>query len=242
MPQKQSTTILPYAPTRKGKPLADLAGQKFGRLTARYPVHLIVKPHNVVAWYCDCDCGQHAYVRTSKLTTGHTQSCGCLHRDKTAEVKRTHGQCGTKTHKSWSSMIRRCKDSRNEHWKHYGARGITVCERWLKLENFYADMGDRPSHQHSLDRIDNNRGYEPGNCRWATQKEQCRNQRSNRHLTANGITKTLAEWSEITGLTSDTILRRLKRGWSEDAAILTPPYGQFVKGERPVFPLATPLS
>lgn len=115
-------------------------------------------------------------------------------------------------------MVGRCRNP-NDRW--YGARGIAVCERWLNPENFLADMGERPSLQHTIDRIDNTRGYEPGNCRWATKKEQSRNRASNHFLTIDGETLTVAEWAERYGLKYGTVQDRLRRGWPPDRAVKT---------------------
>jgi hypothetical protein len=108
-------------------------------------------------------------------------------------------------------------------WYAYGARGIKVCDRWLdSFENFYADMGDRPSSKHSLDRIDNDGNYEPDNCQWAIAKVQCNNKSDNRLITALGKTMTLTQWGDETGLHIETIRYRLKHGWSPDKTMTTP--------------------
>lgn len=137
----------------------------------------------------------------------------------------THGESrrGKRSgeYRSWSAMLTRCYNSKNPTFKWYGARGIKVCARWrFSYVNFLADMGRRPL-RHSLDRIDNNGNYEPSNCRWATPKEQARNQRSSRYITLNGSRKCLAEWAEITGIQRELISTRLQRGCSDKEA-LTP--------------------
>jgi hypothetical protein len=120
-------------------------------------------------------------------------------------------------------MKQRCYDQSNKNYFNYGGRGIEICERWLhSFENFLADMGERPSPKHSIDRIDNNGNYEPGNCRWATDLEQANNTRKNRLLTVDGETKTMAEFSKDNNLRIGTVHRRLKLGWSHEKAIKTP--------------------
>jgi hypothetical protein len=119
----------------------------------------------------------------------------------------------------WNNMKARCFNPAVKFFHSYGGRGITVCERWMAFENFLADMGYPPTRQHSLDRIDVNGNYEPGNCRWATQREQANNKRGNVPLTVNGVTRTLAEWSHVTGHPLQTIYARYRRGWEPEKLI-----------------------
>jgi hypothetical protein len=116
-------------------------------------------------------------------------------------------------------MRERCGRPTHPAWENYGGRGITVSERWGSFENFFADMGERPSPKHELDRINNDGGYGPGNCRWATPKENNRNRRDNRFITLDGMTLTIAEWAERTGQRYDTIHHRMRRGQTEEQAI-----------------------
>lgn len=119
-------------------------------------------------------------------------------------------------------MLNRCRNKKVAKYARYGGRGITVCERWHSFENFLADMGE-PNHDESIDRIDNDGNYEPGNCRWATNMEQSKNRRDNRYITYNGTTKTLADWSRALGGCEELVSIRLGNGWSEDRAVSTPP-------------------
>lgn len=119
-------------------------------------------------------------------------------------------------------MVARCTKPSNCNWKRYGARGITVCERWMKYENFLADMGERPSVKHSIERIDNSGHYEPGNCRWATAKEQANNRRDTVRLTYKGETKCLTTWAAELGYSQGCLKYRLKNGWTVEKTLSTP--------------------
>jgi hypothetical protein len=136
-----------------------------------------------------------------------------------------HGKHKTPAWMSWVSMITRCTYPKSNSYCRYGARGIKVCDRWLKFENFLADMGERPAGR-TLDRIDNNGNYEPQNCRWASLAEQGANRRNVRTLSFNGETKTLSEWAKAKGMSRSALQRRLnKLGWSAEKTLLTPPRG-----------------
>ncbi len=126
------------------------------------------------------------------------------------------------TYRVWTNMLTRCNNPKVASYRYYGARGVSVCERWSSFENFLADMGRRPSPKHSLDRKDNDGNYEPNNCRWATRIEQANNTSRNRHITIDEETKTLAEWLEIYSLLRETFYQRLRRGMSEQEALTTP--------------------
>lgn len=123
---------------------------------------------------------------------------------------------------AWGNMVQRCTNPKNPNFHNYGGRGIRVCDRWLTFSHFLADMGPRPSTKHTLDREDNDGEYCPGNCRWATQREQCRNMRKNSRLTHAGETLTVTQWAERTGLDRNTIDGRIDGGWSVEAVLTTP--------------------
>jgi hypothetical protein len=161
--------------------MKDESGNQHGRLrvVSRAENRVSSSGRSSAAWTCLCACGRQTVVTGSNLCNGSVQSCGCLSRDQTRKRSLRHGRSGTPEHRAWKGMIQRCTNTNAVNFRDYGGRGIKVCARWRNsFENFLADMGDRPSPQHSLDRYPNNDGdYEPTNCRWATKTQQSFNRR-----------------------------------------------------------------
>ena len=190
-------------------------GQRIGRLTL-VEKHLRAYRNVQTVWTCRCDCG--LVVRVRQCNLGRTLSCGCYLRDRTTARNTRHGFAPSPTYNVWLKMRLRCTDPTQSDYERYGGRGITVCRQWLQsFEAFLADMGERPSPLHSIERKDNDGPYAPWNCRWATASEQARNRRSSRRLEYAGTVATLAEWSERTGVSAALISQRLRRGWTVPA-------------------------
>lgn len=167
------------------KPL-DLAGVRFGRLTAIRPDS---QTEQGVLWECRCTCGRTVVLHGKRLRYGRVKSCGCLRRELTAKKQFKHGHArgrgcclATPEYRAWAHIISRCTNSNTCDWPNYGGRGITVCKRWRRsFQNFLSDMGPRPVGT-SIDRKNNDGNYEPSNCRWATKVQQARNRRPRRNL------------------------------------------------------------
>lgn len=172
-------------------------------------------------WLCICECGNKKEVDRYALLNGVTQSCGCLQREKASRRFSKHGKSSDRIYKIWTAMYDRCRNKNCEGYENYGGRGIEVCERWEKFENFYADMGDRPDGK-SLDRIDNNGPYAPWNCEWRDESHQSRNKRSNIWLEYDGRRQVVKDWAREVGLHETTITYRLRQGWSIKEALTTP--------------------
>lgn len=194
----------------------DLANQTFGRWTVLGPAQFKA---GAMHWNCRCECGTKRVVNGAHLRNGKTVSCGCYK----VEARTTHGLHKHPMYRTWAGMKSRCSNPKDAWYRRYGGRGIKVCERWLDFANFYADVGDRPKG-HTLDRIDNDGDYTPENVRWATppQQQETKTQTS-RYLTAFGVTRTVDEWADHTGLAKGTIFMRLHRGWSVAKALRTKP-------------------
>jgi hypothetical protein len=201
-------------------------GSRFGRLVVISIAEDVPKHAGSVYMeptvLCRCDCGNEKRVRShSLLRKIGTKSCGCLHRETIRITSRHHGEkVGGKEspeYQTWMNIRRRCEDSSNKSFERYGGRGIRVCKRWHAFENFLADMGRRPTSDHSIDRHPDNSGhYQPGNCRWATRVEQGQNKRNNVLLTFDGETLTVAAWARKTGIDHSVIRARIKYGWSAE--------------------------
>jgi len=156
-----------------------------------------------------CDCGTEKSIMYDHVMSGHTKSCGCFRTELIVKRSKTHCLSGTAEHNVWKGIKKRCLNEKEESFKYYGKRGISICDRWLNsFENFYADMGKKPSALHQIDRINNNGNYEPSNCRWVTPSENSRNRRSSKRWVINGVEyQTSAEAAKFLSCSQPTIVR-----------------------------------
>ena len=203
--------------------MKTIAGQKFGMLTVVQFSHI---NNGGYYWLCRCDCGTVKPMPISNLKRGDTKSCGC----NRTKVNITHGLTHHKIYGVYVNMIERCYNSKNKSFKHYGGRGISVCDDWKNDNTKFFSWAFASGWQESLqlDRIDNEGNYSPENCRFITHKVNVNNRRNNRLLTYKGQAKTFTEWAEISGVSRKLIEYRLNQGMSAEEAI-TKPVKQFNK-------------
>ena len=216
----------------------DLTGKTFGDWTVLYgPVHQSGKR---TKWHCRCKCGIERDVYAVNLTRGMTTSCGCESGKKIGESRKTHGKRNTRLYTVWYDMRRRCLDDKNTAYKHYGGRGIKICDEWLGENGFqhfwdwaYANGYDDTAKiaECTLDRIDVNGNYEPSNCRWVDAKTQGRNRTDTTYLTIGDTTRSLGDWSEQYNTSSVLVRARIKRGWDAERALTEPPKKMYAEVE-----------
>lgn len=200
----------------------DMTGQRFGHLVVIAYAGFHKSPKGrATLWRARCDCGAEKVFRAGNLRRGSARSCGCMIPQLIKELHTKHGMFGTPEYGAWGQMISRCTPG-NKDYHNYGGRGITVCDRWRGgFEAFYADMGPRPSPKHSIDRINNDGDYEPGNCRWATVKEQANNRRilprRCRAVADDGVA--LRDIALANGLSPALVRTRYRNGWRGDRLV-----------------------
>ena len=211
----------------------DLTGQKFGRLIV---IKFVGTDHNQKSlWLCKCQCGKEKIFGGSNLRNGNSKSCGCLRIENLIKRQTKHSMAlSTKRHPLyivWKGMKARCLNPNEPSYPNYGGRGIAVCDEWLEFEPF-AKWAFENGYDKSLeiDRIDNDKGYSPDNCRWATRSQNQLNKRNNHLITIKGKTKTLSEWSRESGISIHTICSRIRYGWNDDD--LLKPIGQYDVSKR----------
>lgn len=213
----------------------DLTGKRFGHLVViasaeKNPVYPSSRN-----WKVLCDCGRETSARTSVLNNGHKVNCGLchFHTERIASSQRTHGKSHTRLYRIFRGMLSRCKNKNLKEYKDYGGRGISVCDEWENSFECFESWANLSGYKENLtiERIDNNSNYYPGNCTWITLYEQASNKRSNRLITYNNETKTMREWARTLNFRRGLIKDRLRRGWSTLKALSTPPRKCHQKGE-----------
>jgi len=195
----------------------DRTGQVFGRLTVtgRAP-----NKNGRTMWSCICTCGNEKAIRGEHLKNKASTSCGCFH----VELKTKHGESPLKKrtteYQCWANMKDRCSNKGNHHYKNYGGRGVYVCSEWAEdFSVFLSDMGRKPTKDHTIERIDNDKGYSPNNCKWVTRGEQVRNRRNSINFTIDGETMCLKDWCRRYGVAYTTARHRMSRGKSIKEAL-----------------------
>lgn len=196
-------------------------GQRFGRLTVVEEVKAVSASRR---YLCRCDCGISKIVGLSDIRHGKVSSCGCFRREVAVERFTTHGRTRDPVYRVWASMVERCNEPRCRAYPSYGGRGIQVCDRWLKFENFIRDMGERPegSVRYTVERVNNDLGYSKDNCKWATYEEQANNKSANVRIEFNGRSLTFSQWCRELNISRSAMNHRFKAGWSVDEAFSTP--------------------
>jgi hypothetical protein len=197
----------------RGKPLVDHTGKRFGRLTVielagRKKAGSRMRP----AWLCRCECGKETVVVSQQLCSGTTNSCGCLQRETARVVNSTHGRSRTAEHRIWMHMRARCLSPTDASYPNYGGRWIRVCRRWNRFENFIEDMGQRPSQNHTIERIDNDGPYSAANCVWATRAQQNKNTRKVRSVVFDGKSRLLVDLAHEYGINPRNLRKRIDKG------------------------------
>lgn len=197
-------------------------GQVFGQLIALCSV-------DELRWEFLCQCGNKKSISKYSVLNGLTRSCGCIRKLSLSKIATTHGMSATPEYRIWAAMIRRCHSEQDKDYPNYGGRGITVCDEWRKsFARFINDVGKRPNPTLSIHRIDNDLGYSPDNCKWATSHEQALFKRNTKRHEFNGHNLTLREWSELLKLPANMLHQRInKLGWSYEKTFSTPNLGRF---------------
>lgn len=201
--------------------MSVIAGWRYGRLVALTSFRK--GPRQYLYWRCQCDCGNFVDVNAQNLRRSHTKSCGCLKDEYVGKELTTHGKRGTAEYRTWSNVKARCTNPLATDYFHYGGRGIQICDRWRNsFENFYRDMGPKPTDRHSIERRNVEGNYEPNNCYWATPEEQSNNKRTTVRYTTDEGELSQSQLAEKHGLSVQVLRYRLQKGWQLEQALTTP--------------------
>ncbi len=192
----------------------SMLGKEFGHWTVKRDAGRDSNNNSIAL--CQCRCGEEKIVRLSRIKSGRSLACGC-------QTGKTHGKSSTPEHMAWKNIKQRTSNPKRADYARYGGAGITMCKEWFNsFEEFYAHVGPRPSPDHSIDRKNSKKGYEPGNVRWATALTQNNNTKRNVNITFNGETMTASQWAKRLGVNPSILTRRILRGWSHSRTISTP--------------------
>lgn len=213
----------------------DRTGERVGKLTIikRAPNYIGKDNKTRTMWECRCDCGNVVIVRGDSLKINHTSSCGCYQKERVSEILKSpdihikHGESKERLRNIWYLMRYRCENPNCESYERYGKRGIDVCDEWSNGEDGYFAfkqwaLSNGYSDSLTIDRIDNNKGYSPSNCRWSDDVEQANNKRCNIMISHNGETLTVAQWARKLNISKTVVYRRLELGWDPEIAITQP--------------------
>lgn len=202
----------------------NLTGMRFGRLvvTGEAPSRGYERMLE-----CQCDCGNKTVISRNSIRSANGRSCGCLRRDRTSAANTTHGLSGSRLEKIFKNMKNRCTNPKDKHYKDYGGRGITICKKWMSNRKLFFIWALANGYRDglSIDRIKNNKGYSPKNCRWVTQKVQANNKRGNRVIKYRGLRLTVSQWAARSNIHVTTLRSRISAGWGFPRAIAAPLYG-----------------
>lgn len=199
-----------HRPTRN-----DLTGKRYGRLTVLAYDHS--NSYGVPYWLCECDCGTTKIISTPNLTKGHATSCGCYQRECRSINHATHRSSNSRLYGIWQNMKNRCMNERADFFEHYGGRGVDICDEWLEFENFQEwSLNNGYDPKLTIDRINNDSGYSPENCRWADRHVQANNKSNNRYVEYGGERNTMANWARKLGVTYGSLKYRLNHGIMRD--------------------------
>lgn len=199
--------------------IVDLTGNIYGKLIVTNFAYRKRSGKNYkYYWVCQCDCGGICTVESNNLKSGITKSCGCYRED----FRKKHSLSRTRIYRTWRNIKNRCKNLNGKDFNRYGGRGIDICNEWLNFDIFYDwAMANGYKENLTIDRIDNNKGYEPSNCRWATMEEQSQNTSKVISITYNNETHSLSKWARITGISRHTLYTRYKKGWDIEKMLTT---------------------
>lgn len=207
-----------------GKRVKNIIGQRFNRLVVIEYAGL--SNQNQAKWLCRCDCNNEVSVEAGSLKTGNTQSCGCLNREliRSRKSRLTHGMRNSLEYSTWCSIKRRCYNPNQENYERYGGKGIRMCARWLNsFENFYEDMGPKPTHNHTIERKDSSKDYSPDNCIWLPSRYQSKNRRTVIKIKYQGKEMILKDWARELGMNYITLYYRIiKQGLPPEIAFTKP--------------------